>query len=139
MADLAITPGEVAQGAGKVKILKSAKAGVVIDAGETVHVLAGVALLGDNVDAAGASVKGMALNSAGVDQPVDVLEEGEIIVGATAAIAVGTVYLQSTNGGKVAPAGDPNIAAADFVTVVGVGLAGNRMAVGPLISGAQLP
>lgn len=142
MAVLAITPGEVSEGAGPKKIFRSGKAGVVLDAGDMAYFDETVGTwkkANARTSAATAAVRGMCLNSAGVNQPVDILEEGEIIVGATAAIVVGQPYQLAPSDGEVVPCGDVLLLAADFASFVGIGAASNRMKVGPLVSGQQIP
>ncbi len=137
MADLVIAAGNVAQGSGRVKILKSAIAGEAIDAGETCHLDSATSriLLGDANTEIPARVKGMALNSAAIGQPVDLIEEGEVDIGAGVA---GTAYFQSSGApGKIAPEAD--LGAGDFATFIGIGRTGGLLFMGPSISGQAKP
>lgn len=140
MAALAITPAEVSAGAGKKTISKSARlAGERIDAGETVYLepASKTYFLGDANGATSAKVKGMALNGADIGQPVDIQSEGEYVVGATAAIVVGTAYWQHPTPGKIGPEAD--VLSNDFKTFIGVGAANNRILLDIFVSEQEVP
>ena len=92
-----------------------------ITAGQTVYLDTAVEKwkLADNNDtAAKAVVAGIALNNASDDQPLHVLQEGQITIGGT--VAVGTIYVQSSTAGGIAPAAD--LLSTNYVTKLGIGI-----------------
>jgi hypothetical protein len=78
--------------------------------------------------------EGIMLTSGADGQPGVMQVEGTIILGA-AVVTVGEVYVLSSNvpAGSIAPASDltPN----DYVTVIGIGVATNKIKLGILASG----
>jgi hypothetical protein len=133
MADLVITPANVKLGAGQHKIRKSIIVDNDVAAGELVAIDVSTADLADASGVPG-KVTGMALNTADQGQPVDICEEGEVIIGAG---TVAEAYFLSPNAGKVAPEADvinPNVK-----TFVGIGVTGGRIVLGPLASEQIVP
>jgi hypothetical protein len=127
MADLTVTPanvrpfGEIHRGT----------AGGTITAGQTLRRnTSGQFVVSSDDSAVNAATAGIALNGASANQPVDYQNGGLIDMGAT--VAIGKVYVQSTSGG-VAPVDD--IAGGEFVTILGVGTAANRLKIGIVQSG----
>ena len=117
MTDLVITAASVVAGANAQK--EAGIAGATIAAGEMVYKAAtGKYLLGDGDDAATAvrTARGMALNSAGLDQPLDIARGGDVTVGAV--LIAGTAYYLSDTPGKICPLAD--VAAGDDVILVGL-------------------
>lgn len=136
MPDLVILAANVRVGAGANRIFKSGIVSEAVDAGEVVQLDSATNQfkLAVNDTAANAEVKGFALNSAEIGQPIDILEEGEISLG----VGVQAVaYFLSPNAGKIAPEAD--VLTGDFKTLVGIAKLSNRMQVKPVISGAQVP
>jgi hypothetical protein len=96
-------------------------AGATITAGMAVYVDAsGLVQIGTNATSAGSGVGaqnvGIALNNASSGQPVDVLVNGTVNIGGTA--AVGKPYVLGTAGGII-PVDD--IAGTEYVTGIGIG------------------
>jgi hypothetical protein len=120
MADLVITAASVVAGSTATK--ETGVAGASITAGQVCYKDAsdgGKFKLADN-DSATAAVRapyGIALHAAGSGQPLTVLKEGPITIGATT--AVGTIYCLSSTAGGIAPSADN--AAGDYVSIVGIG------------------
>jgi hypothetical protein len=137
MADLSITAANVVAGSGATK--ESGVAGATITAGQAVYKDAsdgGKFKLADN-DSATAAVRsfyGIALHGASSGQPLTVLKEGPITIGAT--VAVGTVYMTSSTAGGIAPVADA--ATGDYVTVIGIGTSTTVIEVQPLAAGAAV-
>lgn len=127
MADLSITAANVEsfgqQGEGI--------AGATITAGQVVRKdTDGKLVLASDNSATNAAAEGIALNGASDGQPLKYHRSGLIDLGAT--IAVGKVYVLSTSG-AIAPVDD--IAGGEYITVIGVGTAADRMRVGIIQSG----
>lgn len=80
------------------------------------------------------TVEGMALNSAAAGQPVEVLQDGRVTVGAV--LTVGTVYVASA-AGAVAPVAD--LASGDYTTVLGVAETTSILRYRPLTAGVERP
>lgn len=121
MADLSITAANVRSYGTRV----SGIAGGTITQGEAVRLnTSNQYVVASDDSAVNAATAGIALNAASANQPVDVHTGGLIDMGAT--IAVGKVYVQSTDGG-VAPVDD--IASGEYITVIGVGTTASRLKV----------
>lgn len=137
MAVATIAPSDVKKGAGKV-VSEVRKAGAIIDAGEICYILAGVALLATSNTEPAAAVRGMAVNSAeAIGQNIEIVTEGEVIVGS--GIADGTTYVVSPTPGKINAADDALMISDEYVSVVGVGRSTDRLLIGRVISGEQVP
>jgi hypothetical protein len=118
MADLSITAASVLAGSGaRVKL---GTAGATITAGKAVYLDAA-----DNeykladCDSATAAVRspaGIALNGASDGQPLVVLEEGPITLGAT--MTAGVAYYLSPNPGGICPVAD--VLAGDYPVIIGI-------------------
>lgn len=120
MADLVITAASVAAGAGSTR--ENGTAGASITAGQVVYKDASDSnkfKLADNDSATAAvrSVYGIALHAAASGQPLTVLTQGPITIGATT--AVGEVYCLSSTAGGICPHAD--IGAGDYNTIIGIG------------------
>lgn len=137
MADLSITAASVLPVSGAA-IDTSRNAGATITAGQTVYVasdntwqlarnttqaLAGGSTGGNNV--------GIALNGASSGQPLHVLTQGDIDIGAT--VAVGGRYFVSDNLGGIAPTAD--VSTGEYVTFLAIGITAARLRVKPVVSG----
>jgi hypothetical protein len=77
---------------------------------------------------------GIALNTAGADQPVDVLTEGRITI--SAVMNPGTTYYLSPNVGKMCPRGD--LAAGMDVCVIGIAISQTVLVVDFIVPGVTL-
>ncbi len=129
MADLSITATQVLPG--EDATIVSGVLGATVTTGmtlyldrETTRYLAADA----NLTQASADAVGIALNGGGVGQSVRVQTEGTVILGAGAAPVLGTIYVVSGTPGGIAPAAD--LATGWWRTVLGVGDAGNSLALG---------
>lgn len=134
MVDLVITPANVVAGANAQKI--PGIAGATITAGQVVYrdPATGKFLLADaNGTADARTPTGIALHGASLDQPLMVMTEGDVNLGATLTVAA-TYYLSDTPGG-VAPAAD--VGAGEFVTVLGVAASASNFKMRMVISGAS--
>ena len=119
MADLVITAASVLAGSGAKKV--NGTAGATITAGQVVYLDSsdGKYKLADN-DSATAAVRspaGIALHGASANQPLTILSQGPITIGATT--AVGVVYCLSSTAGGICP--DADIATGDYNTILGIG------------------
>lgn len=118
MADLSITAANVIAGVGARKALGTAGATITagkvvyLDAADNEYKLADT----DSATEAVRSPAGIALNGASDGQPLVVLEEGPITIGAT--MTAGTVYYLSPNAGGIAPVAD--ILAGDYPVIIGI-------------------
>lgn len=70
----------------------------------------------DSATIAARSTVAIALNAASDGQPITVLEEGPITIGAT--LTAGTAYYQSPNAGGICPLAD--VLTGDTVTLIGI-------------------
>ncbi|MDX0007827.1 hypothetical protein GOB40_13900 [Sinorhizobium meliloti] len=122
MADLVITAANVVAGAGAKTT--SGTAGAAITAGQVVYLdstTTGKWQLSDS-DAATAAARGqganvgIALNGAANGQPLEVLTEGPITLGAV--LTAGTAYYLSPTPGGIAPLAD--LLTGDYVTLLGL-------------------
>lgn len=119
MADLTITAANVVAGSGAKKV--PGTAGVAVTAGQVVYLdsATNTYKLADN-DSATAAVRspaGIALHAAAANQPLTILSQGSITIGATT--AAGTVYCLSSTAGGICPSAD--IATGDYNTIIGIG------------------
>lgn len=123
MADISITAANVAKGASAVLVNTGALAGEAIVAGKVVYLKSAdntwrLAQSDGTAEEAGSAVQiGIALNAAGIGQPVYVQTGGVIAIGGTAVI--GTVYCISAAAGNICPWAD--LASTNKVTILGVG------------------
>jgi hypothetical protein len=140
MAALTITGPEVLAGDNASIARYTAAAGVTITPGQTIYDTTGSRMAG-LADCDGATearhCRGIALNGASPGQPVNVLETGEILLGATAAPANGTPYFLSPTPGGISPVTD--LLSGDAVIYLGVGIGNNKVAVRIHITPAQVP
>lgn len=119
MADLTVTVANVAAGSGSTRV--NGTAGATVTAGQVVYLDSATRTykLADN-DSATAAVRspaGIALHASLSGQPLTVLTEGLITIGATTAI--GTVYCLSSTAGGICPVAD--IGTGDYNTIIGIG------------------
>lgn len=118
MADLVITAASVVAGSTATK--ESGTAGATITAGQVVYKDSadGKFKLADcnSATAAVRSPYGIALNGASSNQPVSVLKEGPITIGAT--VTGGVAYYLSGTAGGIRPVAD-NVTG-DYPTIIGI-------------------
>ncbi len=134
MADLAILPANVREGAGKKKF-EDGEAGEVIDAGEACYFEVSTSLykLAINETAEKAAARGLASHSAELGQPIRLQTRGEMSIGVG---VEGVAYFLSVNAGKAAPEAD--VLTNDFKTLLFIARASNRVLINPVLSGAQV-
>lgn len=135
MAALTITAAEVQKTATTVS--KSYRAGATIGAGQVVYIDTDNEAQLSDADGAAAlrAVKGIAINSASDQQPIEVAIAGDITLGATAAPVRGTAYfLGKSAAGALGPFGD--LAAGDTSIFVCIGIGSNRVRLNPTVGGA---
>lgn len=90
----------------------------------------------DNNDtAAKATLLGIVLNGASVNQPVEVQTGAGITIGGT--VVVGEIYVVSATAGGIAPEGD--LVSTNYVSIVGVGITSAKISMGIKNSGVQVP
>ena len=133
MADLAVTAANVVAGTNSTKELGIAAE--TITAGQTVYrdVRTGKWRLADSATAGSAEVVGIALASASLDQPLQILLDGDLDIGAT--IVVGETYVLSETAGGIQPV-TVDLGAGEYVTVIGHGERADNLQVSLVISGA---
>lgn len=104
MTDLVITAANVV--AGSNATLDTGTAGETITAGKAVFLNTATNrwMLSDNNGTGTRAVKGIALNGASANQPVAVLKDGDITIGAT--LTAGTDYWLSGTAGGICPRAD---------------------------------
>lgn len=104
MADLVITPASVVAGSNATR--DTGTAGETIIAGKAVFLNAATSkwMLSDNNGTGTRQVKGIALNGASLNQPLSVLKDGDVTIGAT--LVPGTAYYLSSTPGGICPVAD---------------------------------
>lgn len=136
MADLTITAASVVKGTNAKT--EAGTAGATITAGQVVYrdssdgkyKLADA----DSATAAVRSPRGIALNGASDGQPLTILTEGDVTIGAT--ITAGVSYYLSDTAGGIAPYAD--LATGDYPTVIGIAKSTTVLSVKFNESGAAL-
>lgn len=88
----------------------------------------------NNVDAATASIGGIALNGGAAGQPAVVLQNGDVTIGAT--VAVGSTYVVSATAGGICPIAD--LASTNFVSYVGYAISTTVLRLNILPTGYQV-
>jgi len=131
MADLTVVAANVKPAASS--LTKNGIAGEAIDAGQSIFEAADGAMeLCENDQAAlDADCKGIALNDAAADQPVQWVYGGDINMGAI--LSIGAVYVVGAAPGGIAPEAD--VVATEFLTVIGVATTTSNLKLGILPSG----
>lgn len=137
MVDLVITAANVVAVTSAKKV--QGIAGATITAGQSVYrdptsrkfLLADA----DSPTAAARTPAGIALHAASLDQPLAIITEGDINLGAT--LTVGATYYLSGTAGGIAPAAD--VSTGEFVTVLGVASAANNLKMKMIVSGSAVP
>lgn len=128
MADLAITAANVVRGTGAT--IETGVAGVAVTAGQTVYkdTTDSDKLKLCDADGATAIIRttyGIALHAAAANQPLTVLREGPVTIGAT--LAVGTIYCQSNTPGGIMPSAD--LSTGEFTTILGIAISASVLQV----------
>ena len=109
MAELSITAAQVKAASSSTTRTLTKSCGEVIDAGQSVADVSGTVYLfeADHSTTTRAVFAGIALNKTQlIGQPVTYAYEGPVIVGTSASVVLGQVYLGARTAGGVAPAGD---------------------------------
>lgn len=138
MADLLVTTTGVKRSDNNSGI-RTRKAGATIAAGDSVYEdVNGKWQLADanGVSAAMAQVAGIAVGGGALDQEVTVITGGKLTLptsGVGTTMVKGSVYVLSSNPGKIAPAAD--LVAGHNVTVLGVALSATELLVSIVVSG----
>ena len=118
MSDLTITAASVVAGLGAAT--RDGVAGAAITAGQVVYrdTADGKWKLADcnSATAAARTPGGIALNGAAIGQPVEVLTEGPVTIGAT--LTAGVAYYLSGTAGGIRPVADNTTG--DYPTIVGI-------------------
>ena len=138
MADLTITPADVAAATGSTE--EQGTAGETITAGQCVYLVsggvdAGQYKLADADALASAACVGVALHSSSDGQPLRILTSGGLNPGATA--TVGQLYTVSTTAGGIAPYAD--LSSGDYPTSIGYGTAAANIDIKLHVSGVAKP
>lgn len=134
MSDLTITATSVVRGNNSTAT--SGTAGATITSGQAVYisVTTGQYLLAKADNANTATCAGIALNSCSINQPIQVLTGGNIIIGATAVVG-GTYVLSAANAGGIAPVAD--LASTNIVDFLAIATSATNLFVQILNSGTS--
>jgi hypothetical protein len=136
MADLSITAAEVVPDTAQIK---TGIAGEAITVGMSVYKKASDGKLYKAIDtsAAAAAAVGIASSScSAANQSITYQKSGTIVLGASASVAQGAVYVVSGTAGGIAPEADAG--AGNYLTILGVGDASDGIVMptnGPHASG----
>lgn len=136
MADVSITPANVASAAAATRARR--EAGATITAGKMVFrdpstFKSGLADC-DSATAAVRSPEGIALNGASDGQPLDIHTEGDITIGGT--LTPGLPYYLSPTAGGICPIGD--LSTGDYITFVGIAISESVLRVKIIETGVQV-
>lgn len=135
MADISVTPANVAKSTGAV--IETGLGGEAIDAGECVYKVAstGKFKLAQCDAATDDDVYGIALNKCQADgQPVTVQVRGSITIGGT--VTVGTPYFVSATAGGICPFAD--LVSTNYVTLIGIGISATVIKMQKLTTSVQI-
>ncbi len=136
MADISITAANVIPAANADK--EQGIAGETIAAGKVVYkdLTTGKYQLADNNAGAEAARKprGVALNSASLDQPLMIMKSGDVTIGGT--LTAGTTYYLSDTPGGICPLAD--VGSAEYACIVGIAKSTTVLALGIQYSGVAL-
>ena len=136
MADLSVVASSVLT-AGGFPTTVTGTAGATITAGQVVYfdAAAGKYKLAQADSADTDSVVGIAAHGASDGQPIQIITGGKVTLGAT--LTVGSIYVLSAGtAGGIAPVGD--LAASEYVSILGVAQDTSTMLLGILNSGAAV-
>lgn len=136
MTDVSITAANVVAGSNATR--ESGTAGEAITAGQVVYrsSTTGKYMLADNDSAtAGAKApRGIALNGAALNQPLQILRAGDITIGGT--LTAGTDYYLSSTAGGICPRAD--LGSGDDVVLIGIAKSTSVLNVDIQVSGVTL-
>jgi len=142
MSDLSITTSSViADPAASIDYGFMAP-GVSVTAGMTVYkdVANNVILPASNTSAVESEVVGIALHAAAGNQPIAYITAGDLTMTTTPALGVASVYVLGNGTGTISPTLDlDNSTGTRYGTVVGIGVATNKLRVGLNASDVQNP
>ncbi len=82
-----------------------------------------------------ATLKGIALNAAGADQPVVLATGGSVTIGGT--VVTGTIYVIAATAGGIAPWAD--LVSTNKVRVIGYATSAALLEISPLATGVAIP
>jgi hypothetical protein len=137
MTALSITAANVIAGTGA--ITENGTAGATITAGQVVYLASATGKYGladcNSATAEVRVVRGIALNGAADGQPLRILKQGPITIGAT--VVAGTAYYAGGTAGEIIPVGD--FSTSDYVSQIGIATSTSVIAVNIQNSGAQVP
>lgn len=135
MADLTVTAANVVAAEGAD--VRNGRSGGTITAGQVVYKdpTDNKVKLADSNGQATAEAKGIALNSASLNQPISWIAGGNINPGAT--VAEGEIYAVSSTAGGIAPEAD--LASDEWVTTLGIGTSTSNIKLKINIGGKQVP
>lgn len=137
MTALSITAANVIAGTGA--ITENGTAGATITAGQVVYQAGATGKYGladcNSATAEVRVVRGIALNGAADGQPLRILKQGPITIGAT--VVVGSAYYAGGTAGEIIPVGD--FSTADYVSQIGIATSTSVIDVNIQNSGAQVP
>jgi hypothetical protein len=135
MTDISITAGNVVKGSNAV--VENGHAGAAITAGQFVY-LDTADMLYKLADSNGAAAlrtpRGVALNSAGANQPLAIQRSGDVTIGGTLTAGV-TYYLSDTPGG-ICPLAD--VGSGEYACLLGIAKSASVLAISINASGATL-
>lgn len=136
MADLTITPASVV--AGKSARVKHGTSGETITAGKAVYKASTSRkwMLADSngTPAEARAASGIALNGASLNQPLAVLESGDVTIGAT--LTPGVAYYLSDTPGGICPVAD--VGTGESVCLLGIAKSATVLGVSIQAPGVQL-
>lgn len=89
-----------------------------------------------NLTSANTAEPVVSLNTASAGQPLKVQKSGTMTLGAGASPVAGTIYVAGATAGDIAPAAD--VASGWRVTIIGVGVTGNKLLLIPKNTGVTL-
>ncbi len=126
MADLVVVAANV-QPTGST-VTRRGIAAVAITAGDSVYVDSSgeIDLCENDQTAVEAACRGVALNDAAANQPVEYATGGEVNMGSI--LSAGQVYVVGAGAGGIAPEADPGTG--NFVTVIGVATSATNLKLG---------
>ena len=138
MANLSITANSVVPSTSAVK-LNGGKAGEAIAAGELVYLTStsNTYSLADANDNTKLPVAGIAGNSAGTGQALQVIVSDPSLTIGTHGVALGTPYFLSATAGKACPLAD--LTTGDYTTAVFITKTTTTVSFGILAGGAAIP
>lgn len=137
MTALSITAANVIAGANAV--VENGVAGATETQGQVVYRDAATGKLGladcNSATAAVRAAYGITLNAASDGQPMRVLKEGDITIGAT--LEIGEAYYLGGTAGTIVPFAD--LVTNDYVVFIGIAKSASALTVDIQITGSQIP